>query len=175
MLRTVPILFCRCLKKSQENRKSGNTNRQCWLKDPSTTPPWWVKTSTSFSGSSLYLEAERGPWDRGCENVCWKEQSHGILSYFDHRQNYREGLNLIIILYKERKTPVKNGEDWHELQTTKFKNIRLNFSTGNTSQMNGCDESSKILVFSCLKSLVGPPSAVNYYYWTIKVLVFNDF
>ena len=45
-----------------------------------------------------------------------------VLSYFDHRQNYREGLNLKILLYKERKTPeiiikhkgtrmVKNGED----------------------------------------------------------------
>ena len=58
----------------------------------------------------------------GQVSTCLKEQSHGILSYFDHRQNYREGLNLIIILYKERKTPeiiikhqgtriVKNGED----------------------------------------------------------------
>jgi len=35
-----------------------------------------------------------------------KELSHGILSYFEHRQNYCkiEG-NLKIILYKDRKTP----------------------------------------------------------------------
>ena len=35
-----------------------------------------------------------------------KEHSRGILSYFDHRQNYREiEGNLKIIFYKDRKTP----------------------------------------------------------------------
>ena len=55
--------------------------------------------------------------------VTLKEFRHGILSFFDHRQNYLEiERNLKIILHKDRKTPrasinhketrmVKNGED----------------------------------------------------------------
>ena len=66
--------------------------------------------------------------------------SHGILSSFDHRQNFPqiEG-TLKIILYKDRKTPeiinhkgtrmVKDGEDLHELQTTKLKNLGSTFQT----------------------------------------------
>ena len=60
---------------------------------------------------------------------------HGILSCFDHRQNYRsfEG-NRKIIIYKDGKTAeiiinhkgtrtVKDGENWHGLQTTKLKHL----------------------------------------------------
>ena len=43
-----------------------------------------------------------------CRDITLKEHSHGILSHFHLRQNYRstEG-NLKIILYKDRKTPKK--------------------------------------------------------------------
>ena len=54
-----------------------------------------------------------------------KGARHGILKFFDHRQNYLQiEENLIILLYKDGKN-TKDGdrEDRHGLQTTNLKNF----------------------------------------------------